>query len=435
MISTAVELKKLNGRFYVFNRRVSIQMELNESGYRIIRAIQETKNIKAAFEEIQKEYEIEKADFADFVDNLKRLCIVVENNSTNKPLNWTVEWDITNGCNLRCKHCMVSSSAPLPDELSTQQAFDLIDQLSESEFKIIVFSGGEPLSRKDFPEILKYAYKKGFYTKLLTNASLIDDSMAKLLAENDILFCQISLDGSDTETFGKIRGKGVFEKVVQGLKNLKKYGLNFGATMVVTSDNYMKIEETLQLAISLGASSFAAGQLQIVGRALNTGIQPPPFREKEFEFDKIMRQMGQKYQDKIIVRNYIDTVLNRKELGEKGYLVSSCSRIDQGISIFPDGTITFCKGFYGKCDAMLVDNKSNFSLGRFPQDSISTVLKKRNKYNFNIVDNSSVCQKCFVSELCLGGCPAEHFIKNGDFVVSEGQCDYKDELLELKANV
>jgi len=84
-----------------------------------------------------------------------------------------VVWDVTYACNLKCKHCYANAGKPLENELTTEEAKQAIDKLDRASVPIIAFSGGEPLVRKDFFELAKYAHDKGIYVAVATNGTLI----------------------------------------------------------------------------------------------------------------------------------------------------------------------------------------------------------------------------------------------------------------------
>ena len=64
-------------------------------------------------------------------------------------------WEITMGCNLRCRHCGSSCAKPLPDELSTFEALKLCDDLAELGMEWVSLSGGEPTTRVDWDQIVQ----------------------------------------------------------------------------------------------------------------------------------------------------------------------------------------------------------------------------------------------------------------------------------------
>ncbi len=104
-----------------------------------------------------------------------------------------VVWDITYACNLRCKHCYATAGKPLKDELTTEEALEVIDRLDRLGVTIIAFSGGEPLVRRDIFELTSHAAEKGIYVAIATNGTLITEEMARKMVDNGVKYVQISL--------------------------------------------------------------------------------------------------------------------------------------------------------------------------------------------------------------------------------------------------
>lgn len=86
-------------------------------------------------------------------------------------------------CNLRCKHCYEDAQKKLPDELSTEEAKEMIDDLARSGVVALAFLGGEPLMRKDFFELASYARQQGLYTAVATNGTMITREIARKFKE------------------------------------------------------------------------------------------------------------------------------------------------------------------------------------------------------------------------------------------------------------
>ncbi|MEN6616550.1 MAG: radical SAM protein, partial [Syntrophorhabdus sp.] len=83
-------------------------------------------------------------------------------------------WEVTGACNLRCIHCHATSGKPAPDELTTEEAKKFIDELRKAnEFRMLVYTGGEPLVRPDIFELFTHSRKAGFANVIATNATLI----------------------------------------------------------------------------------------------------------------------------------------------------------------------------------------------------------------------------------------------------------------------
>jgi MoaA/NifB/PqqE/SkfB family radical SAM enzyme len=90
---------------------------------------------------------------------------------------YSAVWEITMGCNMRCKHCGSSCEETFPDELTTEEALNLCDDLGKLGFKHITLSGGEPTIRKDWNLIAERLNKNGIIPNLITNGWLIDENI------------------------------------------------------------------------------------------------------------------------------------------------------------------------------------------------------------------------------------------------------------------
>lgn len=208
-----------------------------------------------------------------------------------------IVWDFTSACNLKCVHCYERADKPMPDELKTEEAFELIDHLVDAGVVILAFSGGEPLLRKDFFEVLRYANKNGLYTSLATNGTLITSRVAKKLKKRGINYVEISLHGVDAKTHDDFTGvPGAFEKTIQGIKNCVKEGLYTCIATTVTKTNINQIPKIYKLACCLGVRKFVVFNFIPTGRGKNIVDQDitPEQREKlsKFLFSKLIDSKG-----------------------------------------------------------------------------------------------------------------------------------------------
>src|SRR5690242_1844948 len=107
-----------------------------------------------------------------------------------------VIWNLVRRCNLTCKHCYsISADKEFAGELSTAEAFKVMDDLKAARVPVLILSGGEPLLRPDIFEIAARAKAKGFYTALSTNGTLITEANIEAIAAIDFDYVGISLDG------------------------------------------------------------------------------------------------------------------------------------------------------------------------------------------------------------------------------------------------
>ncbi len=158
-----------------------------------------------------------------------------------------VTFAITNKCNLKCSFCSQNSSMNSGEELSFDEIKTIIDKIMMFNPLKIVLTGGEPMIRKDFFDIIDYI--KGNYKvdiQLCTNATLIDKYNINKL-KNNINAVDLSIDGYDEESCSRDRGKGVYEKVVNSIKLLKTIGINnISASMVVGNHNIDVVDKFMR---------------------------------------------------------------------------------------------------------------------------------------------------------------------------------------------
>ena len=178
-----------------------------------------------------------------------------------------VLWEITNTCNYHCSYCIFSSEAKkYEDELTTDEVKRAIKELKENNFTYIKFTGGEPFTREDMTEILKYANKLGFDMDISTNASLITDEIAKELKNINFPMVHVSLDGNDKTSHEYVRGENTFERTLRGIRYLTNNQIYTRIGTVIYKQNEDKLEEIVKLAIELKANEIIFSFMEAVGR-------------------------------------------------------------------------------------------------------------------------------------------------------------------------
>jgi 12,18-didecarboxysiroheme deacetylase len=153
-----------------------------------------------------------------------------------------VVWNVTRRCNLKCVHCYAHATEDsTADELSTEEGRTLIDDLAGFGVPVVLFSGGEPLVRKDLPDLAAYAVSKGMRAVISTNGTLITPGMAQTLKEIGLSYVGISLDGMQ-EVNDRFRGvKGAFSKAMEGIENCKAAGIKVGLRFTISKANVGEI--------------------------------------------------------------------------------------------------------------------------------------------------------------------------------------------------
>ena len=192
-----------------------------------------------------------------------------------------VSWNVTRKCNLKCPHCYINAAKEeLSDELNTEEAKQLIDQICEVSRPLLILSGGEPLLRKDVFELIRYGTEKGLKMGLGSNGSLIDGVTAKKLKEAGVKTVSISLDSCSPERHDEFRGvAGSWEKAVNAIKALKENSVLVQVNTTVTQQNYAEIDEIISLAEQLGVENFHLFFLVPTGRGTKIADISPAMYE------------------------------------------------------------------------------------------------------------------------------------------------------------
>jgi radical SAM protein with 4Fe4S-binding SPASM domain len=147
-----------------------------------------------------------------------------------------VVWNLTRTCNLKCVHCYTDSDAKkYPDELTTVQCKAVLEDLAQFKAPAVLFSGGEPLVRKDVFELAAFARERGLHVVLSTNGTLIDRATAQRLKDLEFAYIGISLDSATPEVHDQFRGcQGAFHRTMEGFRHCVAVGQKVGLRLTLT---------------------------------------------------------------------------------------------------------------------------------------------------------------------------------------------------------
>ncbi len=237
--------------------------------------------------------------------------VVPKRASKRRPI---VVWNITRACNLKCVHCYNDSGASKArNELSTDQAKVVLDDLAQFGVPSVLFSGGEPLMRPDLFELIGYAGQRGLRTVISTNGTLITADVAKNIKQRGVSYVGISLDGIG-QINDAFRGvPGAFEKAVQGIKNCRDAGVRVGLRLTLTARN---VQDLVGLFDFLEAEDIEracfyhlvpSGRGQIIADEDLTHAQSREAIETILAKTKLFKESGRKT-DILTVDNHVDGV-------------------------------------------------------------------------------------------------------------------------------
>ena len=190
-------------------------------------------------------------------------------------------WELTYACNLSCVHCLSSSGRRDPNELSTDEAKAVIDELQRMQVFYVNIGGGEPTVRSDFWELLDYAIAHDVGVKFSTNGVKLDAARAAQLAATDYVDVQISLDGATAEVNDHVRGPGSYDTAIRAMENLHDAGFGqFKISVVMTRQNVGQLDEFKAIADRYGAQ-LRITRLRPSGRGADTWDELHPTQAQQ----------------------------------------------------------------------------------------------------------------------------------------------------------
>lgn len=228
-----------------------------------------------------------------------------------------VVFNCTARCNLKCLHCYSSSDGREREpELSTAQAKGLIDQVADFGCPVLLFSGGEPMLRGDLFELMAYAGQKGLRIVISTNGTRIDAEAAERLAELNLSYAGISLDGPES-LHDHFRGvSGSFAATMRGIEHCRRAGLRTGLRFTMTRENIESIPEVFRVAREAGVGRICFYHLIRTGRAEQLSSQTPEPNRVRRALDTIMD-----HTDTAVAEGWADEVLTVGNHADGPYLL------------------------------------------------------------------------------------------------------------------
>jgi heme b synthase len=337
-----------------------------------------------------------------------------------------VAWELTRSCNLACVHCRASAErGPFPNELTTQECLQVMDEIISFSKPVIILTGGEPLLRTDIFDLAKYGSSKELRMVMATNGTLFTQEIVHKLKTSGIQRISISLDGPDAKTHDAFRKvKGSFEGSLQGIEMAKKGGLEFQINTTITQVNLRLVPEILNLAVTLGAVAHHIFLLVPTGRGRELKDQEISALDYEKILHWLYEQIDQvPLQLKATCAPHYHRVLRQqaKKEGKKIYPQK------EGLDATTRGClggISFCfishVGQVQPCGYLEL-NCGNVRKKTFQEIWAQSEIFQRLR---NTDGYQGKCGRCEFRKIC-GGCRARAYETSGDYMAEEPYCIYE----------
>lgn len=324
-----------------------------------------------------------------------------------------ISWNTTNQCNMFCKHCYRDAGVKASKELSTGEGKSLLDEIAKAGFKIMIFSGGEPLMRSDIYELIEHSRKLGLRPVLGSNGTLITKKIAQKLKDFGVMRIGISLDSIKKRKHDMLRAyPGAWDKAVRGMKHCQEVQLPFQIHTTVMDWNQHEVLDIVDFAVETGAVAHHTFFLVPAGRAKN--IKEESLRAEQYE-DLLAKLMKKQQEVEIEIKPVCAPQFMRiaKEMGMDLRFGRGCLAGISYCIIGPEGKVQPC--------AYLDIEAGNVRKTPFSEIwSDSKVFKK-----LRTCEYKGGCGICRYQKIC-GGCRARaSFYNDGDYMAEEPWCLYQ----------
>jgi len=325
-----------------------------------------------------------------------------------------LSWNTTKKCNLYCKHCYRESDEnPALNELSTQEGYKLIDEISRTQaFKILILSGGEPLVRQDLEDLARHAKKRGLIPVLGTNGTLITKERARTLKEAGVAAVGISLDSICPQKHNEFRQTpGAFEKAIVGIKNAREAGIRVQINPTITRDNVEEIEDLIEMAQGLGAGAVHPFFLVEAGRG-KCMTENALSDEEYFRALRKIMELQTNSQVELKPTCAPQFMSLAKAMGVKTRFTRGCLAGTSYCCILPSGQVHVCP--YLPIEAGHVREKAFDAI--WTESEVFNKLRSQSNYQ-------GQCGTCQDHDIC-GGCRARAHYKTGDYMKADPMSDH-----------
>lgn len=351
-----------------------------------------------------------------------------------------VDLNLTNRCHLSCKYCYASANQftnHFTKELTVDELEGLFSELNELGVFRVQLAGGEPLLRRDFPDIVDRLNKYDFATSLNTTGFFLTKEISKKLSEGNFELVTVSLEGNNAKLHESVKGGLSFDRALTALKLLKESGLNTAIGITLNSLNIASVFDTIDLARKLGVGLVGIQVLCPVGRlAENNSFLPSKNEYVKFVGDLIKYQKNNPYpkinlnvtNEGAVCWEYyyplekMGKLLLLKDIWDQdqSFIESDISCV-AGISICSIGDT----GDVYPCEMFCSDPK--MSAGNIREKSFKEIWNTSKLLaDFRSLTNSGLegaCAKC-KHKWCGGGCRAAAYYSTGKLNGTDTYCYY-----------
>jgi radical SAM protein with 4Fe4S-binding SPASM domain len=316
-------------------------------------------------------------------------------------------WLATDACTARCLHCSSNSAKRKPDELTTDEVMDLIDQLAAAGVVDFGISGGEPLIRRDLFDIIAHAKLRGMSVGVASNGAKLPQEVARRLFDLGLNRLQLSLDGLP-HAHDELRiWPGLFERVLTSIQTARQAGLRVHICCTITRLNADHLEAFVERLTELDVQRLNFSRYVPTGRGTNAlDLSDAEWRSTI----EICSTLKARYKERLeIVSHLAQQILVDEEVADMPGFIGCQAGRGQGC-ITANGTVLPC---------VLLP----VAAGNIRNQSFETIWSTSPTIRM-LQDRSNLegrCGSCAVRSRC-GGCRAVAFAKTRNMLAPDPRC-------------
>ncbi|EDM78156.1 heme biosynthesis protein [Plesiocystis pacifica SIR-1] len=313
-------------------------------------------------------------------------------------------WEFTLACDHRCLHCGPRAGEARPNELTTDEALQLVDELAEAGVGEVVLIGGEAYLRNDFLLVIRRIRERGMTCTMTTGGLGLTKTRAEAMVEAGIQSVSVSIDGLEA-AHDKLRNRpGSWEHAFEALRNLR----NAGSRVAVNSQiNQINLGDHIHLLELIADEGVHSWQLQITvahGNAADNAdiiLQPYMFLEL---FDQLDAIIDRAFERRVRIwpannLGYFGPFEHKLRKSQKAHY-RGCSAGRSTIGIESDGNIKNCPSLGGP--ANIGGSWREHGLAKIWKEAAEiTYIRRR-----TVDDLWGYCRECYYAETCMSGCTA-----------------------------
>jgi radical SAM protein len=351
---------------------------------------------------------------------------------------FTIAWEVTRACAFACRHCRAEAQPRRhPQELTTEEAFRLLDQIKEFGDPILVITGGDPMMRRDLYDILAYAVQRGLRTSLTpTTTRLVTPKALARVKEAGVRRVAISIDGPTAEAHDAFRGfPGSFEIALRIARDAVDAGLSLQVNTTISRYNVHLLEEMMELVARFGAVQWSLFFLVPTGRGKAADMISPEEHERVFHWLYDLSRRASFDIKSTAAPAYRRVVIQREQGKSPAPAGEPAAPIVAGAGYrYQDGLDRPAKGvndgkgfcFISHLGDVCPSGFLPLAAGNVRRQSVVEIYRHAPLFR-SLRDPTALkgrCGRCEFREVC-GGSRARAYALSGDYLAEDPSCAYQ----------